>query len=825
MKYYRDLKRYKMQLFDYEKEHVEALRSALSECVVLLKHDGAFPLEKAGKIAAYGNGVRRTVKGGTGSGEVNSRYFDNVEQGLKNAGFEITTSKWLDAYEEQYALARKNFINTIKAEAKALKMNVAIYGMGKPMAEFDYDLPLDGEGDTAVYVLARISGEGNDRSPWEGDVKPSKTEVRDILALNRKYDKFMLVINAGGVIDLSELMEVKNILVLSQLGVETGDALADVLLGKTNPSGKLTTTWAAWDDYCTEGNFGDLNDTDYKEGIYVGYRYFDTVGKRALFPFGFGTSYTTFKLDNESVELSGSTVQVCADVTNTGSRAGKEVVQVYVSLPQGKLDKAYQELAGFAKTKELAAGEKETVEVCFDLKDLASYDEERSAYILEPGKYLVRVGNSSVDTKVAAAVELDREVVVTEAKKCLGDPKFKDYKPEAVPNGEVPAGTPILKLDADSIVTRTVNYDHEYDIEPALEALSDDDLVLMNIGAFDPKAGIGSIIGNASSSVAGAAGETTSALEGKGYKHIVVADGPAGVRITPMYYTDEKGAHGVGQGGIPESVMEFMPGIVRWIMKKLASSSKAPKGKEVKYQYCTAIPIGTALAQSWNLDLAEMCGKIVGDEMVRFGVDLWLAPALNIHRSILCGRNFEYFSEDPLISGKMAAAITKGVQRYPGKGTTIKHYAANNQELNRYGNSSNVSERAMREIYLRGFEICVRESQPLALMTSYNLLNGKHTAESVDLTEYILRREYGYEGIVMTDWVVGNGVMNNKTDIHPRVKPQLVAAAGGDLFMPGCKADFDNMKEGLADGSLTRKQLLINATRMYRLSKDIYSKK
>ena len=814
-----------MQLFDYEKKHVETLRKGLAECTVLLKHDNAFPLDKPGKIAAYGNGVRRTVKGGTGSGEINSRYFVNVEQGLKNAGFQITTDKWLNAYEEQYAIARKNFINALKAEAKALKMNVAIYGMGKPMAEFDYDLPLDAEGDAAVYVVARISGEGNDRSPKPGDVKLSKTEVRDILELNKKFDKFMLVINAGGVIDLSEVMEVRNILVLSQLGVETGDALADILLGKANPSGKLTTTWSAWEDYCTEGTFGDLNDTYYKEGIYVGYRYFDTVGKKALFPFGFGTSFTTFGLGNEKTELNGSKVTVTVDVTNTGSRDGREVAQVYVSQPQGKLDKAYQELAGFAKTKELKAGEKETLEISFDMKYLASYDEERSAYILEPGRYLVRVGNSSDNTKVAAAVELDREIIVTQAKKCLGDPGFKDYRPEAVPNGVLPEGTPVLTLDAGSISTETVKYDHEYEIDPAVEKFSDDQLILMNIGAFNPKGGIGSIIGNASSNVAGAAGETTSALESMGYKHIVVADGPAGVRITPMYYRDEKGAHGVGQGGIPESVLEFMPGIVRWFMNKLGGTGKAPKGAEVKYQYCTAIPIGTALAQSWNLDLAEECGKIVGDEMERFGVDLWLAPALNIHRSILCGRNFEYFSEDPLISGKMAAAITKGVQSYPGRGTTIKHYAANNQELNRYGNNSRVSERAMREIYLKGFGICVKESQPLALMTSYNLLNGKHTAESVDLCENILRREFGYKGIVMTDWVVGGGVMNSKTDIHPRVKPRLEAAAGGDLFMPGCKADFDDMKAGLADGSLTRKQLMINATRLYRLSKDMYSKR
>ena len=812
-----------MQLNDYEKQHVETLRKSLAECTVLLKHDGAFPLEKPGKIAAYGNGVRRTIKGGTGSGEVNSRYFDNVETGLKNAGFEVTTSKWLDAYEEQYKLAKKEFIKVLKAEAKALKMNAIIYGMGKPMPEFDYDLPLDAEGDAAIYVLARISGEGNDRKPIEGDVKLSKTEVRDILALNEKFDKFMLVINAGGVVDLSPVMEVRNILVLSQLGVETGDALADVLLGKANPSGKLTTTWAAWEDYCTEGDFGDQNDTYYKEGIYVGYRYFDTVGKKALFPFGYGGSYTTFSMDSFNAALSGTEVTVTANVTNTGNAAGKEVLQVYVSLPDGKLDKAYQDLAGFAKTKELAAGEKETLTVTFDLRDLASYDEERSAYILEAGKYIVRAGNSSADTAAVAAVELDAEAVVTQAKKCLGDPGFKDYRPEAV-SKEVPADLPVLKLAAADVATETVNYEHEYETDKDLEKLTDEELIYANIGAFDSKGGMGSVIGNASSSVAGAAGETTSVLKKYGLENIVVADGPAGVRIAPVYYRDEKGAHAVGQGGMPESIVEMMPGIAQWFLKLLSGSGKPPKGKELKEQYCTAIPIGTAVAQTWNVEFAEECGKIVGDEMGRFDVDIWLAPALNIHRSILCGRNFEYFSEDPLISGKMAAAITKGVQATPGKGVTIKHYAANNQEFNRYGNNSNVSERAMREIYLKGFGICVKDSDPMAVMTSYNLLNGKHTAESVDLIENILRREYGFKGIVMTDWVVGNGIMNMKTDKHPHVNPALVAAAGGDLFMPGGKADFDNVLKGLQDGSVTRKQLLINATRLYRLAKDMRNK-
>ena len=807
-----------MELFDYEKMHLALLQAHLAECTVLLKHNGDFPLDKPCDIAAYGSGVRNTIKGGTGSGEVNSRYFVNVEQGLENAGFQITTKNWLDAYEDISAKARKEFYARLRAEAKAKHTNALFYGMGKTMPESEYTLPLDGAGNTAIYVLARISGEGNDRDLVPGDIKLSETEKRDILALNAKYKKFMLVLNVGGPVDLSEIPEVKNILILSQLGVETGDAFADILLGKQNPSGKLATTWSAWEDYSTIGDFGDHNDTYYTEGIYVGYRYFDSVGKKALYPFGYGLSYTTFDTNVEHVSLEGATVRVKARVTNTGNMAGKEVVQVYVSAPEGKLDKPYQELAGFAKTAEIAPGAADCVEICFSMTELASYDESCSAYILESGRYIIRIGSSSVDTVAAAVVELAQQLTVLQAKKCFGDPGFVDWKPEHPVAKTIPENIPVLSLDASFVATETVNYDAPYEIEDAVKNLPDDQLAYAIVGGFNTKGGALSVIGNASSSVAGAAGETTAVLKDAGFETIVMADGPAGVRITPKYYRDAKGTHGIDSAGMPESMLELLPGVLRWIMKHMGGG-KVPKNATVQYQYCTAIPIGTALAQSWNLELARLCGDIVGNEMERFGVHLWLAPALNIHRSIRCGRNFEYFSEDPYVSGKMAAALTLGVQAHPGRGTTIKHCAANNQETNRYGNNSHVSERAMREIYLKGFGICVKESQPKAVMTSYNLLNGQHTAESHDLCDAVLRREYGFAGIIMTDWVVGNGMMNSKEDIHPAVKPQLVAAAGGDLFMPGCKADYQNILKGLQDGSLTRAQLQINASRVYRMGK------
>ena len=807
-----------MESFDYEKQHLQTLRQSLAECTVLLRSNGDFPLEAPCKIAAFGSGVRKTIKGGTGSGEVNSRYFVNVEQGLKDAGFTLTTEKWLDAYDATYIEAKKAFRARMKAEARAHKTFAMLYAMGKAMPEPEYDLPLEGEGDVAIYVLSRISGEGNDRDPVPGDIKLSATEKRDILALNEKYGKFMLVINAGGAVDLSELEDVKNILVLSQLGVETGAALADILLGKQVPSGKLATTWAKWEDYFPMEDFGHHDDTRYREGIYVGYRYFDALGKKALFPFGYGLSFTTFQIGETAASLEGEHITITATVTNTGARAGKEVIQAYVSCPEGKLDKPYQDLAGFAKTALLAPGASEEVQIRFSMKDLASYDEETSRWILEKGNYLIRVGNSSVDTKVVAMAVLGETVTVLQVRSTFERPDFTDWKPETEIPTSVDSTVPVLVMDAAALTVGAVTYDVDYPIDEAVEKLTDEELVYTAIGEFS---GSLSVIGEASHQVAGAAGESTS--KAPGIPAMVMADGPAGIRVSQQFYRDAKGAHAVGKSGLPESIAEYMPGFVRWFLEQ-GGKKKLPEGTKVEYQYATAIPIGTALAQSWNLELASSCGDIVGDEMERFGVHLWLAPALNIHRSIRCGRNFEYFSEDPVISGKMAAALTQGVQAHPGCGTTIKHYCANNQETNRYGNNSHVSERALREIYLKGFGICVRDSQPKALMTSYNLLNGTHTAERRDLTEDVLRCEFGFKGLVMTDWVVGNGIMNSKDDIHPAVKPQKVAAAGGDIFMPGCKADFKNMMKGLADGTLTRKQLMINATRIARMAKELTGK-
>ena len=363
-----------------------------------------------------------------------------------------------------------------------------------------------------------------------------------------------------------------------------------------------------------------------------------------------------------------------------------------------------------------------------------------------------------------------------------------------------------------AIDTQEISYQTSAEIDPRLHQFTDEELIYLGIGSFEESKGFLGMIGHSGKRVAGAAGETTGKLSEKGVPVLTMADGPAGLRLCKHYWVDEDGAHPMGDQ-LMDELAEFLPKPAQMLMK-MRLNQRPKKGAQVENQYCTAIPIGTAIAQSFNLKLAERCGDIVGREMEEFGVDLWLAPALNIHRDIRCGRNFEYFSEDPLISGKFAAAITNGVQRHPGRGVTIKHFAANNQETNRYYNNSIVSERAMREIYLKGFEICVRESAPVAVMSSYNLLNGRHTSERKDLLEGILRQEFGFDGIVMTDWLMGS---ENLGSVHGAPRAYRIANAGSELVMPGSQRDYDDMYRAFKAGRLTRKQLLINATRMMKM--------
>lgn len=799
-----------MQTFqEYEKRHLRRLRTISPECMVLLKNKGDFPLSKPQEIALYGNGARQTIKGGTGSGDVNSRYTISCERGLEREGFVVTTKEWLETYDAVRLDAHRQFVEDVRKQARRKGVLPAVLGMGMVMPEPDYDIPLTGKGDTAIYVLARISGEGADRTTRKGDFELTETEVRDILALEKQYSHFMLVLNVGGVIDLTPVMGVSNILLLSQLGAVTGLALADVLLGRSYPSGKLMSTWAKITDFPKFGSFGLPDDTDYREGIYVGYRYFDTAGKEPLFPFGYGLSYTSFRIGKAKASVEGTMMTVKAEVKNTGDFKGKEVVQLYLSSPEGRLDQPYQAFAAMKKTRELSPNEAEELQLTFDLRDMAGFDTEQAAYLLEAGTYILRIGSSSRDTKSVAAITLEKDFVVRSVMHIGGEIDFQDEKPERTAQSAEQPDLPEIALMPEQMKPfEKPEYPFLSDeTRRFVESLSDQDLIRLCIGHYS-KGGAASVIGNAASLVAGAAGESTSAV--RDIPALVLADGPAGLRLSKDYTRDEEGAHTAGDTLLP-GLIDFMSPLERAFMKR----KKKPHG-ELLHQYCTAIPIGTALAQSCSPEIQEMCGDIVGDEMERFGIHLWLAPGMNIHRSPLCGRNFEYYSEDPIVSGLAAAAITRGVQKHPGCGTTIKHFCCNNQETNRFQNNSTMSERTLREIYLKGFEIAIREGNPAALMTSYNLLNGIHTSERADILKTVLRGEWGFKGLVMSDWVVM--FMKNKKARYKVATAAPSIHAGNDLFMPGCSADYQNVLSSLqgnnADCLLNRADLELCAGRV-----------
>lgn len=799
-------------MFDYEKEHIETLYKYLSECTLFLKRDNSFPLDKPGTIAAYGCGVRNTIKGGSGSGDVYSRFFINVEEGLLNRGFTITTTEWLNRYQEIRPTGQKEWNKLLRKEAKAAHRLAPVYAIGAVKPEPEYDLPLTFDSDACIYVISRLSGEGLDRRLVKGDMLLTDSEVRDILLLNKKYQRFMLVINAGGYMDLTPVLEVRNILILSELGVETGNALADILLGKINPSGKLTATWAKLEDYPYPLDFNP-NDTEYSDGSYVGYRYFDAFNKEPLFPFGFGLSYSEFKLGNYQVSHDKEMINIKVNVQNISNFPGKEVVQAYLTILSEDDQFIKQELIAFNKTKVLDKNEAQTLELSFKLSTLARYDAARGVYFLPKGKYLVKVGNCSRNTENVVQIVLNEEVVVKYGKNIFSNVKVNELHKD-IPLEELNAkyDVPTINLTKDDF-TLYVSQPRIVNIPEELDKLNNHQLAELNVGYHKEKTGLMSFIGEASDIAFGAVGQAPKLFQKLFNDPIVMSDGPAGLRLCPEFIYDKKGRpHEIVANKIVADGLAVLPAPLFKIAKLFIKNKKVPKGTEIHHQYCTAIPIGTAIAQSFNLDFARLCGDIVGKEMERFNIDLWLAPALNIHRHIRCGRNFEYFSEDPLLSGLFASALTKSVQSHKGKGVTIKHFACNNQETNRTANNSIVSEKALREIYLRGFEICINESNPMAVMSSYNLINGVHSSDNRNLINGFLFEENGYQGFVMTDWILGG--MYSKKDKHSAPIPHLIANSGTSLLMPGRNSDVKEIEKELAHNEKLKGQIKINIARI-----------
>lgn len=745
------------------KAHIELSKKAAKEGMVLLKNENnVLPLSAGSKVALFGKGTFDYVKGGGGSGDVTVAYTRNLYEGLslqkdKISIFEELCDYYRKDIEEQY----KNG----NVPGMTIEPNVPNELLQKAKAYTD----------TAIITICRYSGEGwdrksvidpNNKALWDyerkmteksaeifkdGDFCLSVKEKEMVDAVKTNFKNVIVILNVGGMVDTSWFAydpKIQSALLALQGGMEGGLATAELLVGDGNPSGKTVDTFArTLDDYPSTHNFHESRDyVDYTDDIYVGYRYFETIpgaAEKVVYPFGYGLSYTTFNVETVSAGIlqpshtansqsaphdavsHTNTLYVRVRVTNTGKRAGKEVVQVYAAKPQGKLGKPAKELVAFEKTRELLSGESQIMTLTWSINDMASYDDlgkiQKSAYVLEAGSYDIYVGTSVRDVQKADYSYILDEDIITEqlsaklvptglAKRMLSDGSFEEL-PQSEPvdtdasvvgnidpsltEGVAPGQRAIPYFRFADGMVKNGKYDimdvveGQISLDEFISELSVDDLIHLLGG--QPNIGVANTFGIGN-------------MPEYGIPSVMTADGPAGVRINP-------------EVGV----------------------------------CTTAFPCSTLLACTWNPDIVEAIGHAGGKELKENNLGLWLTPAINIHRSPLCGRNFEYYSEDPFVTGKLAGAMVRGIQSN-NVGATLKHFALNNKETNRKNSDSRVSERAAREIYLKAFEMIVKAENPWAVMSSYNIINGYRASENKDLLTGILRDEWGYTGMVTTDW-------------------------------------------------------------------------
>ena len=774
-------------------EHIQLSREAAAEGMVLLKNQGGIlPFGRGQKLAVFGKGSVDYVKGGGGSGDVTVAYTRNLMEGLrikeqegKLQVFWPAEKYYREEIEKQYAQGacpgmtlEPELPDTLVRQAKAFT-------------------------DTAVITICRYSGEGWDRKSIvenstpnvseqsfaqmsarifeNGDFCLTHGEQKMVEKVRENFEKVAVVLNIGGMMDTSWFKRddrIGAVLMAWQGGIEGGLAAADILCGDVNPSGKLTDTFAAsLEDYpSTEGFHESLDYVNYEEDIYVGYRYFETIPQareKVVYPFGFGLSYTDFEIHPRKTALDLDRVKVQVEVANVGKRPGKEDVQVYYRAPQGKLGTPSLELAAFGKTRLLQPGESQIMSLDFPVAAMASYDDagkvRKHAYVLEAGSYELYVGNSVENLEKwernweihddVVVQQLESQCVPTQLpRRLLSSGAFENLQvKEAVP--EAPQLTPQDVDGLEGVEPAQPGYgrmrrreeeakgrrplrevaEGKLSLDAFLEQLSIEDKIHLLGG--QPNTGVANTFGMGN-------------LKDYGIPNVMTADGPAGLRIQPWC--------GVNT---------------------------------------TAWPCATMLACTWNTELVEQVGAAAAEEVKENNIGIWLTPAMNIHRSPLCGRNFEYYSEDPLVAGKMGAAMVRGMQsRHIA--ASAKHFACNNKESNRKDSDSRVSERALREIYLKGFEIVVKESQPWTIMSSYNKINGQRASENRELLTGILREEWGFQGIVTTDW-------------WTRGEHYKETKAGNDVKM-GCGYP-ERVLEAYEKGLITEEEISICAKRVLEM--------
>lgn len=770
--------------------HLALARRAGREGIVLLKNSRKLlPVKKGTRLALFGKGVFDYVKGGGGSGDVTVSHVTNLYDGLVQREdpvpvFEPLAQFYKQNVERQYENGAAPGM-TVEPEVPQTLLDDA-----KEYA------------DLAVIVISRFSGEGWDRKSvaYDGafpdEIRQAKLSRQifensdyyltnsEQAMVNKVCENFAdvaVVLNVGGMVDTSWFADhdrISSVLMAWQGGMEGGLAMADILLGVESPSGRLPDTFAAsLEDYPSTENFHESPDyVEYTEDIYVGYRYFETMEnakRRVNYPFGFGLSYTAFQIDVLWAGERDGQIAVGIRVKNTGNFPGREVVQLYYEAPQGLLGKPARQLAAYEKTEELTPGQAQALILSFPVSQMASYDDlgkaARSAWVLEKGSYCFFVGNSVRDAvKLDYAYELAENRVTEQAspkaapsrltRRMRSDGSFEEL-PLAEPHDFMENGLGWSEEETEGVMPAVRGISRRY-----LQILEDKAKIMLDDVA-DKKAGLDEFMsqlsdreaaellgGQPNTGVANTFGFGN--LAEYGVPNVMTADGPAGLRIGP-------------ECGV----------------------------------YTTAWPCATMLAATWNPKLAEEVGRSAAREVRENNISVWLAPAMNIHRSPLCGRNFEYYSEDPLLSGTIASAMVDGIQSQ-GIGAAVKHFACNNKETNRKNSDSRVSERALREIYLKGFEICVKQSQPWVLMTAYNLINGCRASENKELLDGILRGEWGYQGVITTDWWT-------KGEHYKEIK------AGNDIKMG--TGYPERVLEALEKGLVTREEIMDCARRVLEL--------
>ncbi len=768
--------------------YAKKAREAAAEGVVLLKNDHeTLPLAKGERVALFGRSQFNYYKSGTGSGGlVNTAYVTGVREALLERG-EVVLNRELDALYQSW-------------------LSEHPFDQGQGWAQepwFQEEMPISQNlaekiretSDTAVILIGRSAGEDHDNLVQEGSYLLTGTEEEMIANVCRVFEKTVVLLNVGNIIDMSwmETSHPSSAAYIWQGGQEGGNGAVDVLMGDVSPSGKLPDTIAKdVRAIPSTKNFANPEEAVYSEDIYVGYRYFETFApEQALYPFGFGLSYTSFEIKDTGFEAvfdekKLKKIRITMEVKNTGSRAGKEVVQVYASAPQGKLGKPAKVLCGFAKTALLQPGEAETIRISIDPCEIASYDDagltgEKSAYVLEAGEYIFYAGSDVRSAKRAGSFEISQLEVLQRLTEAMAPEREFDVLVPAEQQNEDSASPAVFAMAKRSVSVRTEDYEKRIaDRRPAdlavtgnrgltlqdtAEGRADLDAFIAQFSAEDLASltrGEGMCSPKVTPGIAGAIGGLTENLKGFGLPAAGVSDGPSGIRMD--------------------------------------CGTKA-----------FSLPNGTLLASTFNTQLCRELYEWTGAELRKNRIDSLLGPGMNIHRSPLNGRNFEYFSEDPYLTGKMGAAQLAGLHAYHVTGT-IKHFCCNNQETNRHGVEAVVSERALREIYLKGFEIAVKEAGACSIMTSYNPVNGHWAASNFELIQLILREEWGFDGIVMTDWWARGNFNGEKKGKLSNTAAKV--QAGNDLFMVNGDAsdqNCDNTLAALAEGKITLGELQRNA--------------